>query len=49
MMGRFGYDVRKDIRRINHDGDIRMWYVGITPYRRIPLMVLTPSKRLKPS
>ena len=28
-MARFGYDVRKDIRRTNHDGGIRVWYVGL--------------------
>ena len=29
MMSRFGYDVRKDIRKTNHNGGIRIWYVGL--------------------
>ena len=29
MMSRFGYDVWKDIRKTNHDGGIRIWYVGL--------------------
>ena len=29
VMGRFGYEVRKDIRRTNHDGGIRVWYFGL--------------------
>ena len=28
-MSRFGYDVRKDIRKTNHNVGIRIWYVGL--------------------